>query len=290
MNYAGPLAAAQFRMGAALRFNVRSAWDNAAIGLRMCWPWLVVLTGLDLLARLPAGYPLSLLLLPARGVDPVLAGLVLAVKLIAVSSLAVSWSRFLLLGEIATGWDRMRVDRPVWRFACNVLLIWFACSGIILLGGLVTFIAIPVAASFAGYALPDVPHALPQTSGWLQNPWMLVVAASLLIGILGGLPVVHRLSIKLTAIAMGREEYGLGDAWRDSGGQPLRLVAFSFAVVLLVAATWAAAFLVSWQFGDATAASLVGSAAAAVATGLTVILATASIAVLFGIFVEGREV
>ena len=293
MNYAGPFAAAEFRIAPALRFGIRSTWDNAGLALRMCWPWLVILTGLELAARLGPGYPLSLLLHAAPSVDDtgaVLIGLVMALKLIAVSSLAVNWCRFLLLGEIATGWDRLRVDRPVWRFACNALLIWFACSGVFLLGGLISFVALPLVIQFSGYALPAFPHAVPPSSEWLQNPWTLIVVTSLLLGVLGGLPIVQRLSIKLVAIALGREDYGLGDAWRDSGGQPLPLVAFTVVITAFVALVWTVALLAALQFGSAGAWALLAGAAAAIASGLTVILATASVAVLFGMFVEGREV
>lgn len=294
MNYAGPVVAAEFRIGPAWRFGISSTWDNAGLALQMSWPWLTILTGIELAAPIPLGYPLSLLFhadVTGPGPDPVLVGVLLVVKLIALSSLAVNWSRFLLLGEVATGWDRLRVDRAVWRFACNALLIWFACSGVFLLGALISFVALPLVMQFAGYALPEFPRAVPAVNHWLQGPWTLIIAASLFAGLLGGLPIVQRLSIKLVAIALGREDYGLGDAWRDSGGQPLRLVSFTFAVTALIALTWAAAVVVSMQLGSSTALGiLAGALAAAVASGLATILATASVAVLFGLFVEGREV
>ena len=177
-----------------------------------------------------------------------------------------------------------------WRFACNALLIWFACSGVFLLGSLISFVALPMLVQFSGYTLPEFPRAVPPASEWLQDPWTLIIAGSALLGILGGLPIVQRLSIKLVAIALGREDYGLGDAWRDSGGQPLPLAAFTFAVTALVAVMWAASFLITLQFGTAGASALLASATAILASGLTVIFVTASVAVLFGMFVEGREV
>lgn len=294
MNYAGPLAAAEFRLGPAWRFSVTSTWDNAGLAMQMSWPWLAILTGIELAARIPFGYPLGLILQPAvqgAGPDPVLVLILLAIKLIGLSSLAVNWSRFLLLGEIATGWDRLRIDRPVWRFACNALLIWFACSGVFLLGALISFVALPLALQFAGYALPEFPRSVPPMNLWLQGPWSMIIAASLLAGLLGGLPVVQRLSIKLVAIALGREDYGLGDAWRDSGGQPLRLVSYTFAVTALIILAWAAAVFVTIQLGSGTAMGvLAGGLAGAIAGGLATIFVTASVAVLFGLFVEGREV
>lgn len=294
MNYAGPIAAAEFRIGPAWRFGISSTWDNALYALQMCWPWLALLTGLDLAARLPAGFPLALLIPPlSAGVEAgaMLTGLLMGLKLIAISSIAVNWCRFLLLGEVAIGWDRLRVDRAVWRFACNVLLIWLACSGVFLLGGLISFVALPLIVQFAGHALPEFPRSIPPPAEWMQSPWLIIIGLSLLLGLLGGLPVVQRLSIKLVAIALGREDYGLGDAWRDSGGQPMRLATFTFAVTALLVLVWAVSFLVGYQLDDVSAAGqLVSAAAAAIAGGLTVILGAASIAVLFGMFVEGREV
>ena len=293
MNFAGPLAAAEFRIAPALRFGLRSTWDNAALAVQVFWPWLAILSGLELAARLGPGYPLALLWpgAVAQRPDAVLAGLLLALKLLAFASLGVSWSRFLLTGEIATGWDRLRIDRAVWRVACNALLIWFACSGVFLLGGIISFVALPLIAQFAGYPLPEFPRAMPAAADWLQNPWPSIIAASVLLGVLSGLPIVQRLSIKLVAIALDREDYGLGDAWRDSGGQPLHLASFTFAITALVVVVWLAAGIVAAQMGNQTAAGLLASGlATAVASGLTVILATASVSVLFGVFTEGREV
>jgi len=293
MNYAGPIVVVKFRLAPALRFGVSATWNNASLALKMCWPWLVILTGLEIAAGMGPGFPLSLLLqtTPSGYEDrAVLVSLLLAVKLLAVSSLAVNWSRFLLLGEIATGWDRLRIDRPVWRFACNSLLIWFACSGVFLLGSLISFVVLPLLVPLSGYALPEFPRAMPPLSEWLHDTWTLIIAGSLLLGILGGLPIVQRLSIKLVAIAVGREDYGLGDAWRDSGSQSLPLVAYTFAVTGLVTVVWAASFMASLQFGPVGAFALLASAAATLACGLTTILATASVTVLFGLFVEGRDI
>lgn len=258
----------------------------------MCWPWLVGLMALELVAGIPAGYPLTLLFRASPpGLDAVLAGLMLGLKLIAMSSLSVNWIRFLLLGEVATGWDRLRVDRAVWRFACNALLIWFACSGVFLLGGLVSFVALPLAAQFTGVALPEFPRLLPPLEQWMRQPWTAIILASLVIGVLAGLPIVQRLSIKLVAIALGREDYGLGDAWSSTGGHSIHLVIFTFVVTALIVVLWGAALLVSYHWGEGPAWGLLASASvAAVASGLTVIFATSSVAVLFGLFVEGREV
>lgn len=293
MNYAGPILAAEFRIAPALRFGLRSTRDNAALALQMTWPWVAILAGLELAARLPAGYPLSLLQPGghAPAADPMLVGLLLIIKLMALASIAVSWSRFLLLGEVATGWDRLRIDRPVWRLAWNALLVWLACTGVFLLGAVLPLVLLPGLLKFAGYALPDLPRTLPAAGQWLEDPWAAIIAVSLVTGFLSGLPFVQRLSIKLTAIALEREDYGLGDAWRDSAGQPLRLVLFTFVTAAQVFAVWGVAFLVVHEIGGVGSASLVlGALAAATASVLSTLLATASVAVMFGMFVEGREV
>ncbi len=273
-----------------MRFGLRSTWTNAFLALQMSWPWLMILTGLELIARIPAGYPFSLAVASPAGVDPVLVGLLLAVKVIAMSSLAVNWTRFLLLGEVSTGWDRLRVDRPVWRLAWSAVLIWLACTGVFLLGALVPFILLQILADFMGSPLPEFPRYLP-TSGWTESPWAPVIGISAVFGLMSGLPFVQRLSIKQAAISLGRDDYGLGDAWRDSAGQPFRIVLFSFAVAAGVLLVWMLALFIAGQAASAGVAGLLaGALAAAAASGLSIILATASVAVLFGMLVEGREV
>lgn len=291
MNYVAPQAAAEFRIGPALRFSARSTWSNASLALQMSWPWLSILTALELMARIPPGYPVSLAVAAPAGADPVLIGLLLVLKLIATSSLAVNWTRFLLLGEVNTGWDRLRVDRPVWRLAWSAVLIWLACTGVFLLGGFVPFILLPLLADFTGYALPEFPRAVPPGGSWMDSPWTPIIAVSAVCGIMSGLPFVQRLSIKQAAISLGRDDYGLGDAWRDSAGQPFRIVLFSFAVAAGVLVVWTLALLVASQTaGAGPLGTLAGAVAAAAASGLTIILVTTSVAVLFGMLVEGREV
>lgn len=293
MNYAGPILTADFRVSPALRFGLRSTWDNGALAVQMSWPWVAILAGLEIAGRLPPGYPMSLMLPGGQppASDPVLVSLLLIIKVIALSSVAVSWTRFLLLGEIATGWDRLRVDRPVWRLAWNGMLVWLACTGVFLLGATLPFVLLPGLLQFAGLTLPELPRSLPAIGQWMVDPWAALLAFSLLCGLLSGLPFVQRLSIKLTAIALEREDYGLGDAWRDSAGQPLRLVLFTFVTAAQVLGVWAVAFIAVHALGGAGPAGLVlGAFAAACASVISTVLAAASVAVMFGMFVEGREV
>lgn len=292
MNYSAPLLAAEFRIAPALLFSFRSSWSNAGLALKMGWPWLAILGALELVAGFPPGFPIGLVTTgPLTGLNPVLVGLFLALKLMALSSLAVMWTRFLLLGEVSTGWDRLRIDRLVWRFASNTFLIWLACAGVFLLGSIVSLVLIQLGAGLAGFALPGAPLALPPPGAWLQAPWAAILSVAAFLGVMSGLPLVLRLSIKQAAIAMGRDDYGLGDAWRDSAGEPFRIVMFTFTIALGVVLAWAGALLaVHFGSNGGVTGMLTGAVAAALVSGLTTILVTTSVAVLYGMLVEGRDV
>jgi hypothetical protein len=292
MNYSAPIAAAEFRIGSALRFSFRSCLSNAALCLRMVWPWLAILGAVEVAAGFPPGFPLTLAFTgPQEAADTVLIALFLALKLMALSSIAVIWTRFLLLGEVSTGWDRLRIDRAVWRLTANMLLIWLACAGVFLLGGILSFLFLQVLAGLVGYPLPPGPLTLPLAGPWLEPPWLTILVISVFLGVMSGLPLVLRLSIKQAAIALGRDDYGLGDAWRDSSGEPFRLVIFTFAIAGCVLLLWTAAmFMVQYGWTAGSTGILASAVAAALASGLATILVTTSIAVLYGMLVEGRDV
>lgn len=107
------------------------------------------------------------------------------VSIIAVCSMAVSWHRFILRDEPASG---MRLDRPVFRYAGNTVLI--------MLGMLVPALVFLVGMVF-----------MPAAGTILGLP--LIILA-------GG--VVTRASIKLPAVALGDPGFSFRDAWAASQG------------------------------------------------------------------------
>lgn len=107
------------------------------------------------------------------------------ISIIAVCSMAVSWHRFILRDEPASG---LRLDGDVFRYAGNTLLIMLA----MLVPGLI-FLTILMLAPGPGAIL-----GLP-----------IIVAA-------GG--AVTRASIKLPAVALGNKDFSFRDAWAASEG------------------------------------------------------------------------
>lgn len=108
-----------------------------------------------------------------------------AVGLVGFCAMAVSWHRFILRDEIRSP---ARVDRQVWRYLGNSLLIML-------------IVLVPVAVLAVIFAL------LPPVLSILLLPVSLIAAT-----------VAMRLSIKLPAIALGRTDFSFADAWAASGG------------------------------------------------------------------------
>ena len=128
---------------------------------------------------------------------------------------AVAWHRLMLLGpQVAApvampGWERRH-----WAFLAYSLLVSIVFFGLLLIAGLIS----------GGLTAPvDGPlPAQPPPEGSL---WKALAAFVL---VLAAIMVLMRLSFVFPAIAVD-ERYGLGDAWRHTQGQGLRLLG---AVVL----------------------------------------------------------
>ena len=110
----------------------RTAVPNLGTAFLVSWPWLLVLV--------PVSYYGNSLAEPADLIAgryfPELAAtlLVALATLFAFSSIAIAWHRFLLKGEMAQGWSRLRVDAVVWIYFRDTLLIIAAVAVIVLPG------------------------------------------------------------------------------------------------------------------------------------------------------------
>ena len=160
-------------------FNSVYTYRSAALRIGVFWIPLLFLLGI---VELMAG--------PPDMQNPTL-GFPLAVQVaagivgfIAFCSMAVSWHRFILRDEMGSP---SRVDGPVLRYAGNSLLI-----------GLL--VAVPLAILLLiALLVPGV--------GLVLLPLVLVAGT-----------VVTRLSIKLPAVALGRNDFSFRDAWKVSEG------------------------------------------------------------------------
>lgn len=252
---------------------------NLGPAIRMSWPWLAIYAvvqaiGLLLFPDLPKVYAgeENALKNAEPGTGIMLLTLTL-LSMIAFSSLAVNWHRFMLLGEEAEGEERLRMDGLVFRYIGNVIL------GCLIAGGLSLLAIIPL--MFLAFT-------------WWRELGLVVVVLIAIV-YLGIFVLSQRLFLKLPAIAIGRDDYGFGNAWFDSGGNNMRIAGFimMLSFILLIAAVVTAlplAFLIFAKGDGSTVMALLGGTVQLVLNWLGWIFGINALTTLYGIFVEGREV
>ena len=123
----------------------------------------------------------------------------------AAASIAVAWHRLILTGERPAG-GYLRLDRSVWLY-----------------------VAFPLATILYFSVLFDLPRVLVSD----LNGRVAIGVIAVPLGILAGL-VIGRLSLVLPAIALGRTDIGLADAWRATRGNTWRLFWGPFLCLLLL--------------------------------------------------------
>ncbi len=256
----------------ALGHAIKSTTDNISFAFHISWPWMLLLLPLNVAVNL---------YLVFKGVQDAkfltaqsfLLIIPLAIaSIVAYCSIAVNWHRYVLLDEVAEGWQRLRVDSLMWRYIGNAILI-----GLILFAG--GFVAILVF-SLVGWGLGA---AVGEASLIVIVPSVLVLYAYALVS-------AYRLAVKLPSVALGRNDFFMRDAWRATAGnfwQILGLVLLFFICVLLIGL---AMLLVTYLFGQLGTLGLSISLAIQVAVNwVATILGVTLLTSLYGFFVEGRE-
>ncbi len=184
-----------------------------------------------------------------------------AAGLLAFSSIAVGWHRFILKDELPAAVATLRVDGLVLRYLGNSLLA--------LLGGAVPLAAVAIAVAF-----------LPQIAVLLLLPAALVAGAFIMM-----------LSLKLPAVALGRGDFTFGHALKAAEGnqwQILGVFLLNAAIILIPGLLLTGLVLLLRQLGPglATAVGLILS----VPLNLFFTLFSVSVLTsLYGFFVEKRE-
>lgn len=179
-----------------------STFDNLGFALKVQWPWFVLLAvAISLVGSLFGfeflGDKAATTKYFEENPSMIFAFLVSFVAMfllvsLAFSSCAVNWHRYVLLDEVPqTLSAKLRVDGTVWRYFGNLVLI-----------GLMLIVLI----------LPIVLLGIPLISGSIALFGFVMLAyVTLVIS-----PILYRLSIKLPAIALGRQDFRMGDAWNIS--------------------------------------------------------------------------
>jgi hypothetical protein len=219
----------QLSVTAALGHMVRSTFQNWQFALRAQWPWILVLgiaywavgslIGWDVFSSgdrtnleerfvsdpsYIATYFFSLIALAV-------------VYMLAMSSIAVSWHRYILRDEMPQSLaDKLRLDSVVWRYLKNVL-------GISILLGLCL-----VPFFIMGIAFGGSPE-----SGAAPGPGFM---AMFLLGTAVSCYLLFRMGLKFPAIAIERRDFGFKDGWRITSAYawPMFLLTAAFVVITFV--------------------------------------------------------
>lgn len=254
--------------GTCIEHAIRSVRNNIAYAFRISWPWYTVV----LLASLCA----SVLLETLTGGDlennpgpavPIYIVLGL-INLVSFASIAVNWHRYILLDEVPRGSELFRMDDKTWRYLGNLILIMLIMIGIVIA------ILVPV------FVLAAFSESL-RFLGFI----------GVLVGYGFAVIVLYRLSVKLPAIALGRRDFRMRDAWAVTRDNKLSiffvaLLQFLLALLILVAFVLVVFGLTS---ANAMLGLAVGTVAQVVIGWILSIFGVTILTSLYGFFVEGRD-
>jgi hypothetical protein len=253
------------------------AWRSTASNLRFAWhiswPWLAVIVPLQIIIEpnLPRVVPESTDPATIASNMKALAGLLFLglVSILAFSSIAVAWHRYVLKDEVPNGLARFRLDSVVWRYFGNTLLIIL----------LVCLAVIPIAVVLSILA------ALLGVSEVAATILIAVVAALL------GLPLVYRMMVKLPAIALGNSDISLKTAIEKTEGNSFQLGIAGFIILAVVFLIGTVMQQVLSMLGLVTAdqTSVVAIFIQQMGNWITTIFTVTFLTSLYGFFVEGRD-
>ncbi len=256
-----------------LSHALRSVLNNIRFAWHVSWPWLAILLPLGLAAdfTLPhidpeATDPAAIARNGQAGLGYLALG---ALSMLVFSSIAVSWHRYILMDEIPLCMARLRLDRVVWRYFGNTLLVIL----------IVTVASIPLVALVS---LTTVMIGL----GTAAAGGLTMAAAGLF-----AIPLSYRLMVKLPAIAIGNNGFTMREALARTTGNALQLC--MAGVIVIIAALLigtllgglAALLSASSGGGGAMVASVVQQLVSWLVTIFTVTFLTS----LYGFFVEERD-
>jgi hypothetical protein len=264
-------------VGQTVRHIFSSTFNNLGFALRAQWPWMVIVacvfafTG----AVAPEFFDQDTKQLETFfEIHPERAGmfflamlLCVIVGMLAFSSCAVAWHRYVLLDEVPKGLAKLRVDGTVWRYLGNLILI-----SLILL-------------------LVIIPLAL-MSAILFELGTVFSIIVFLAYSIVVVMPILYRLSIKLPAIALGRHDFKMRDALSATSDNWWQIIGVGLVVSILSWVSGVVLKLFSKFF-----VAVLGDVAAfwpdlVAQTGINWVITIMGITLLtslYGFFVEKRE-
>lgn len=268
MNTTTTPAPRQLPAGACIEHALQSVRKNIGFAFRISWPWYVALAVIYIAVIAFTDYAVAGGIDVHPGIIIPIAFLLVLLSMLAFASIAVNWHRYILLDQVPVGVELFRLDSLTWRYFGNVLLI-----GLIVGIGLAIFmLLLQVFASLS----------------------TITSIASLFIGLAGIVAFaisVYRLSIKLPAVAIGRRDFSLGQAWTATSGnkQP---IFFVILIQFLLAVAVAIVFFIL-EFASAYVEPILGLIVSQlIQLFVGWLLAIFGITILtsfYGFFVEGRD-
>jgi hypothetical protein len=258
----------QLRAGTCISHAVSSVRNNLGYAFRISWPWYAamapIIIALVLLSFYLSGGNPENKPGPTAVID-MIRGLI---TMVAFASIAVNWHRYILLDEVPGSREIFRLDNKTWRYFGNVLLLIL----ILIVIGLV--IGFPIGA----------------IGGLSGSPVAAIVFTILLVLPVAGV-VTLRLGTKFPAIALGRSDFSMQNAWAATAGNNLQIflvILFEFCVALLiVVAISAIAYLTNMV--NPTLSIIVTVILGLALNWLLTIFSITVLTSLYGFFVEGRD-
>lgn len=255
-------------VGAAFGHVLRSTINNVGFAWHLSWPWLVFILPLNMLAGV-LGISENPSPESATAGSAVVSAIVAILSMFVFSSIAVSWHRYILLDEVPRGWARLRADNVVWRYFGNTLLIFLT-----LFCGLapVVLLAAVLLAVF-------------------DNAGIMLSIPLYLAGILFALAAFYRLSVKLPAIALERQDYMMRDAWASSRENNWQLIALGFLFLACVMILAVLVGIASWYIAQTGIGFLLllSMAVQILLNWIVTIMGVTLLTSLYGFFVEKRD-
>lgn len=247
---------------------ILSVRNNVAYAFRISWPWYAVITLCGLGAGLIAEYVTggNLEAYPER-VGPLYL-VVGVINILGFASVAVNWHRYILLDEVPQGSELFRLDDKTWRYFGNVLLI-----------------ALIMVAIFVAVFLPAVILAA------VNEALSVVGIIAALVAVPFAAIVFYRLSIKLPAIALGRRDFLMRDAWAATRGNKLQIFLVAlFQVLIALALLLILGLLVAGLVvTNAVLAVILSTLVQLIVSWVLTIFGITILTSLYGFFVEGRD-
>lgn len=256
--------------GTCIGHAINSVRHNIAYAFRISWPWYLIVIPLTIAVSLVLSYAAGGDLMQNQGLaflNNMVSGLLLG---FAFASIAVNWHRYILLDEVPDSRGILRLDDTVLRYFGNIILIFI----ILVAAGFLVGIPLGIIAALTSLAASQL------------FPILLFI---IIVPIAG--TIAMRLSVKLPAVALGRANFRLKDAFAVTRGNnmPIFLVAL-FEIVCFLGSLFLIGLLAAAlnKLNPALAIA-VAYVLHFAANWLITIFSITVLTSLYGFFVEGRD-